>query len=69
MRPCPRRFARRWDERPETKVQRIYVKTLEPGVVRLSGTVGADVVRQFAESIARDVPGVTNVVNTIFIQE
>ncbi len=56
------------NSRPETMNQLIHVKTLEPGVVRLSGTVDTDIARQFAQNIAIDVPGVTNVVNTIFTE-
>ena len=55
--------------RPETTNQRIDVKTMNPGVVRLSGLVDQEIVRTFAAQIAERVPGVERVVNTLFIND
>jgi osmotically-inducible protein OsmY len=42
----------------------VYVQTRK-GVVYLTGQVATDLQRQAAESIAEQVPGVVNVVNSI----
>jgi osmotically-inducible protein OsmY len=42
----------------------IHVQTLDH-VVYLGGLVDTDLERQMAESVAREAPGVTNVVNSI----
>ena len=54
---------------PETTNERIHVKTLNPGVVRLSGNVDQDITRTFAAQIAERVSGVERVVNTLFIRD
>ena len=57
------------DAAPETTNERISVKTLNAGVVRLSGNVDQDITRTFAAQTAERVPGVQRVVNTIFIRD
>lgn len=52
----------------ETARERIFVKTLDNNVIRLSGLVNADSVRHSAERIAANVDGVTSVVNTLNIR-
>jgi osmotically-inducible protein OsmY len=44
----------------------LYVKTLD-SVVYLSGQAATDLQRDDAESLARNVPGVTKVVNNIYV--
>ena len=56
------------DAAPETMHQNISVKTVGPGTVRLSGTVDTETTRTFAAQNAERVPGVENVINTLFIR-
>ena len=57
------------DAAPETVNERISVKTLSAGVVRLSGNVDQEITRTFASQVAERVAGVERVVNTIFIRD
>jgi hypothetical protein len=52
-------------QHPELQPQDSIVVQTEDHVVYLSGVVDADLEVQDAESVAREVPGVTGVVNTL----
>lgn len=57
----------RLDQDPVTGMQ-TFVVTAADGVVTLQGIVSQDAVRFRAESIARDTPGVREVVNRILLR-
>jgi len=52
----------------ETLNANILVKALDGGKVRLSGLMNNEALIHTAEQIARDVPGVTGVVNTLQVR-
>ena len=67
--PLSRAVRAALDAAPETLNQPIDVRTLDAGVVRLSGNVGTDAVRVRAAQIAEGVAGVERVVNTLFVRD
>jgi len=53
---------------PETMHSNILVKSVGEGRVRLSGALNSESLVNTAEQIARQVPGVTGVINTLQIR-
>jgi len=56
------------EDSPETMNSNILVKSLGEGRVRLSGLVNTPALGHTAELIARSVPGVAGVVNTLMVR-
>lgn len=52
---------------PRTSALSINVKTMDGGVVQLSGFVKSDVEKEQAGEIARSVKGVTRVINDVVV--
>ena len=53
---------------PATMHERIHVRAMQAGRVRLVGSVGSETAKAEAMRIADAVPGVTNVVNTLNVR-
>ena len=53
---------------PATMHERIHVRAMQAGRVRLVGSVGSEAAKAEAMRVADAVPGVTNVVNTLNVR-
>jgi len=58
------RFGTQWEAAPESKGAGVDLR-VENGVVTLSGEVATDKARSRAEAVAREIPGVSDVVNAL----